>query len=226
MSMGLLDRIGRVIRAQINSLGNEAQDPEKLLEEMTAQMELELIEMRRALAEAIATHKSMERQKSAHQLNAKKWYERAQLAIDKGNEALAKEALVNRQSYLGNAQGIESHLAEHSQVIQRVKQELQTLERKYGEVRAKKSLYLARLRSAVATQKLQEIVGNWNDSSASSVFERMESKILELESENELLTQYRDPVEKQFNALEGDHVIQSELEQLKANRRNLPPNSR
>ena len=56
--MGLLDRIGRVIRAQINSLGNEAQDPEKLLEEMTAQMELELIEMRRALAEAIATHKS------------------------------------------------------------------------------------------------------------------------------------------------------------------------
>ena len=224
--MGLLDRIGRVIRAQINSLGNEAQDPEKLLEEMTAQMELELIEMRRALAEAIATHKSMERQKSAHQLNAKKWYERAQLAIDKGNEALAKEALVNRQSYLGNAQGIESHLAEHSKVIQRVKQELQTLERKYGEVRAKKSLYLARLRSAVATQKLQEIVGNWNDGSASSVFERMESKILELESENELLTQYRDPVEKQFNALEGDRAVQSELEQLKANRRNLPPNSR
>ena len=214
-----------MIRAQINSLGNEAQDPEKLLEEMTAQMELELIEMRRALAEAIATHKSMERQKSAHQLNAQKWYERAQLAIDKGNEALAKEALVNRQSYLGNAQGIESHLAEHSQVIQRVKQELQTLERKYGEVRAKKSLYLARLRSAVATQKLQEIVGNWNDGSTTSVFERMESKILELESENELLTQYRDPVEKQFNALEGDRAVQSELEQLKANRRNLPPTS-
>jgi len=224
--MGLLDRIGRVIRAQINSLGNEAQDPEKLLEEMTAQMELELIEMRRALAEAIATHKSMERQKSTHQLKSQKWYERAQLAIDKGNEALAKEALVNRQSYLRNAQGIENHLTEHSQVIQRVKQELQTLERKYGEVRAKKSLYLARLRSAVATQKLQEIVGNWNDGSATSVFERMESKILELESENELLTQYRDPVEKQFNALEGDRVIQSELEQLKANRRNLPPTSR
>ena len=78
----------------------------------------------------------------------------------------------------------------------------------------------------MATQKLQEIVGNWNDSSGSSVFERMESKILELESENELLTQYRDPVEKQFNALEGDRVIQSELEQLKANRRKLPPNSR
>ncbi len=110
-------------------------------------------------------------------------------------------------------------------MIQRVKQELQTLERKYGEVRAKKSLYLARLRSAVATQKLQEIVGNLNDSSASSVFERMESKILELESENELLTQYRDPLEQQFNALEGDRVIQSELEQLKANRRNLPPTS-
>ena len=223
--MGLLDRIGQVIRAQIKSLGNEAQDPEKLLEEMTAQMELELIEMRRALAEAIATHKSMERQKAAHQVNAQKWYERAQLAIDKGNEALAKEALVNRQSYLSNAKGIESHLTEYSQVIQQVKQELQTLERKYGEVRAKKSLYLARLRSAVATQKLQEIIGNWNEGSASGIFDRMESKILELEAENELLTQYRDPLEKQFNALEGDRVIQSELEQLKANRRHLPPNS-
>ncbi len=222
--MGLLDRIGIVIRAQLNSVSNEVQDPEKVLEEMTSQMELELIAMRRALAEAIATHKSMERQGAAHQINAKKWYERAQLAIDKGNEALAKEALTNRQSYLSNSQSIETHLAEHSQIIQRVKQELQTLERKYGEVRAKKSLYLARLRSAVATQKLQEIMGNFENTSTSSAFDRMESKILELEAENELLTQSRDPIEQQFNSLESDRLVQSELEKLKIKRRNLPPN--
>lgn len=224
--MGLLDRIGRVIRAQINSLGTEAKDPEQLLEEMTSQMELELIEMRRALAEAIATHKSMERQLAAHRLNAQKWYERAQLAIDKGNETLAKEALSNRQTYLGHAQAIESHLNEHSQSIQKIKQELQTLERKFSEVRAKKSLYLARLKSAVAAQKLQEIMGNFDHASASSLFERLETKILELEAENELFIPASDPLEKQFTHLESDRLVQSELEQLKAQRRKLPPTSR
>lgn len=221
--MSLLTRFRQVIRAQWTSLGQESQDPEKLLTEMTAQMELELIEMRRALAEAIATHKSSERQLAAQQMAAQKWYERAQLAIDKGNENLAREALEHRQAYQHHIQVLEKSLTEHQPVIRRLKDDLQTLERKYSEVKTKKSLYLARLKSATAAQKLQEMMGSMDNLSASSLFERLENKVLELEAQSDLSSFVNDPLEQKFATLEDQKGIEATLNQLKAQRRPLPP---
>lgn len=221
--MSLLTRFRQVIRAQWTSLGQESQDPEKLLTEMTAQMELELIEMRRALAEAIATYKSSERQLAAQQMAAQKWYERAQLAIDKDNENLAREALEHRQAYQHHIRALEQSLAEHQPVIQRLKGDLQTLERKYSEVKAKKSLYLARLKSATAAQKLQEMMGSMDNLSASSLFERLENKVLELEAQSDLTALVHDPLEQKFATLEDQKGIEATLNQLKAQRRPLPP---
>lgn len=221
--MSLLTRFRQVIRAQWTSLGQESQDPEKLLTEMTTQMELELIEMRRALAEAIATHKSSERQLAAQQMAAQKWYERAQLAIDKGNENLAREALEHRQAYQHHIRVLEQSLTEHHSVIRRLKGDLQTLERKYSEVKAKKSLYLARLKSATAAQKLQEMMGSMDNLSASSLFERLENKVLELEAQSALTSFVNDPLEQKFATLEDQKGIEATLNQLKAQRRSLPP---
>lgn len=221
--MSLLTRFRQVIRAQWTSLGQESQDPEKLLTEMTTQMELELIEMRRALAEAIATHKSSERQLAAQQMAAQKWYERAQLVIDKGNENLAREALEYRQSYQHHIQVLEQSLTEHQPVIRRLKDDLQTLERKYSEIKAKKSLYLARLKSAAAAQKLQEMMGSMDNLSASSLFERLENKVLELEAQSALTSFVNDPLEQKFATLEDQKGIEATLNQLKAQRRSLPP---
>ena len=221
--MSLLTRFRQVIRAQWTSLGQESQDPEKLLTEMTTQMELELIEMRRALAEAIATHKSSERQLAAQQMAAQKWYERAQLVIDKGNENLAREALEHRQAYQHHIQVLEQSLTEHQPVIRRLKDDLQTLERKYSEVKAKKSLYLARLKSAAAAQKLQEMMGSMDNLSASSLFERLENKVLELEAQSALTSFVNDPLEQKFATLEDQKGIEATLNQLKAQRRSLPP---
>jgi phage shock protein A len=186
-------------------------------------MELELIEMRRALAEAIATHKSSERQLAAQQIAAQKWYERAQLAIDKGNENLAREALEHRQAYQHHIQVLEQSLAEHQPVIRRLKGDLQTLERKYSEVKAKKSLYLARLKSAAAAQKLQEMMGGMDHLSVSSLFERLENKVLELEAQSDLTSFINDPLEQKFATLEDQKGIEATLNQLKAQRRSLPP---
>ncbi|NJO94097.1 MAG: hypothetical protein HC820_06575 [Hydrococcus sp. RM1_1_31] len=81
--MGWLERLGRVVRTQIDSLVKEAEDPEKILEQAVMGMEQELIEMRRALAEAIATQKSTERQTANYQMAAQKWYDRAQFLSKK-----------------------------------------------------------------------------------------------------------------------------------------------
>ncbi|MGP0127703.1 MAG: PspA/IM30 family protein [cyanobacterium endosymbiont of Rhopalodia musculus] len=215
--MEWLERISRVVRSQINSLIKEEEDPEKVLETAITQIEQELIAMRRALAEAIAINKSAQRQLAHHQKAAEKWYERATMAIDKGNDPLAREALINRRSYQIQVQGIENQLEQQNQVVEKVKQDLRTLERKYAEAKAKKSLNVARLRSAIASQRLQEIVGNLHSGSSTSIFEQMESRILELEAESQITQSLStDPLEKQFMALEMDKIIDTEIVNLKA----------
>ncbi|BBA80303.1 putative protein PspA/IM30 [cyanobacterium endosymbiont of Rhopalodia gibberula] len=215
--MEWLERISRVVRSQINSLIKEEEDPEKVLETAIAQIEQELIAMRRALAEAIAINKSAQRQLAYHQKAAEKWYEQAKMAIDKGNEPLAREALINRQSYQVQAQGIKNQLEQQNQVVEKVKQDLRTLERKYTEAKAKKSINVARLRSAMASQKLQEIVGNLNSGNSTSIFEQIESRILELEAESQITQNLStDPLEKQFMDLEMDKIIDTEIVNLKA----------
>jgi phage shock protein A len=202
--MGWLDRVGRVVRAQINSLRNEAEDPEKILEKAVMDMEQELIAMRRALAEAIATQKSTERIVANYQQTAQKWYDRAQLSLNGGNEASAREALMQRQSYQQQAQSLQAQLEEQNKIGSKLKKDLRTLEQKYSEAKAKKNLYIARLRSAQAQQKMHEIAGTLSGASPSSVFERVETKILELEAESQLTgASGQDSLEEKFIAIEG-----------------------
>ncbi len=214
--MGWLERVSRLVRSQINSLVTEAEDPEKLLEDAIAQMERELIAMRRALAEAIATHKSAERQLSRYENAANKWYERAELAISKGHESLAREALVNRQSYQQQANSIQTQLDQQNEIIQKLKNELRQLEHKEREAKAKKSLYLARLSSAMASQKLHEVLGNFDPHSSDNLFERIDNQILELEAQSEIMGKIPDPLEKKFIELESSKKVERELAQLKA----------
>lgn len=223
--MSWLERLGRVIRANVNRLIQEAEDPEKVLEQAIAEMEQESIEMRRALAAAIASCKSTERQIANHQAAARRWYESAQLALARGNDPLAREALLQRQSHLNSAQSLGTQNERQRQLIAKFKQDLRLLEGKFAEAKAQKNLYLARLRSAIASRKLQEIAGNLNNREDYSVFAQIEAKILELEAESELLeTSGGDPLAEKFAALEAGTRVEAELAELKAKQgeANLP----
>lgn len=214
--MGWLERVSRVVRAQLNSLVQEAEDPEMLLEEAIAQMEQELIAMRRALAEAIATHKSAQRQLARYEAAATTWYQRAELALEKGNEPLAKEALLKRQTYRQQAENIQTQLDQQTQIIQNVKKDLRNIEHKYNEAKTKKSLYLARLRSAMASQRLNEVMGNFGADGSENIFEKIETRILELEAQSDMMGHLKDPLEKKFADLEENQSVSNELMKLKA----------
>jgi phage shock protein A len=209
--MGWLDRMGQAIRAQINGAIRENEDPEKVLEQAIAEMENELIAMRQALAEAVATQKRTERQLQQQEKAAKNWHDRARLALDHGNETLAREALGNWQTYNSHVTPLQTTLARQVDVIQNLKKELLTIERKYAEMKAQRSLYMVRLRSAGASMKAREIMGNLD---TNPVFERLEAKVLEMESNVELGRE-SDPLERQFKALEGQKAIETELSKMK-----------
>ncbi|MEC4893696.1 MAG: PspA/IM30 family protein [Oscillatoria sp. PMC 1051.18] len=219
--MGLLERIWRVIRANINSLISSTEDPEKVLEQAVADMQQDLLRMRQAVAQAIATQKRTERQAAQNNTQAESWYRRAQLALDKGDETLAKEALVKRKSYQDTAEALQSQLEQQNTLISKLKKDLRALESKISEAKMKKDLYIARARSAESSMRIQELMGNTNTSSSLSSFERMEEKVLELEATSEAIAQLgTDDLEKKFSALEGNNQLEAELRAMKANQLN------
>ncbi|MBR8837923.1 MAG: PspA/IM30 family protein [Stigonema ocellatum SAG 48.90 = DSM 106950] len=155
--MGLIDRIQRVIRANLNSFMSSADDPEKLLEAVVMEMQDNLLQLRQAIACAIATQKRTERHSAQAQSTGEEWYRRAQLALEKGNEMLAREALTKRRACQETATTLSTQIAEQKTVVDKLKKDMQTLELKIAEVKTKKDMYIARARSAEASSKLQGI---------------------------------------------------------------------
>lgn len=215
--MGLFDRVGRVVRANLNSLVNQAEDPEKILEQAVVDMQNDLIQIRQAVAQAIATQKRTERQASQAQSMADEWYNRAQLALQKSDETLAREALTRRQSYQDTAKALRTQIEQQTSVVAQLKQNMVMLESKLSEARTKKDMFIARARSAKASQQLNEMLNRVGTNSAMAAFDRMEERVLQLEANSEAIAELNsgDPLEKQFKALESGSV-DDELVALKA----------
>ncbi|PZV08009.1 MAG: phage shock protein A [Leptolyngbya sp.] len=215
--MGFFDRIWRVIRANLNALVSQAEDPEKILEQVVLDMQDDLIQLRQAVAQAIATQKRTERQYSQAQNTADEWYRRAQLALQKGEDELAREALVRRKSYEETATAMKAQLTQQVGVVDQLKQNMKKLENKISEAKTKKDLYIARARSAKATQQINEMMGNVGTGSAMQAFDRMEEKVLQLEAQSEAITELSmDDLEQRFEKLGQADDIDAELEAMKS----------
>lgn len=212
--MGLLDRLWRVIRANFSDAVSRAEDPEKVLEQALADMQANLIQLRQAVAQAIATQKRTERQSAQAKSTAEEWYRRAELAMQKGEEDLARQALTRRQSYLESAQTMDAQLQQQGTVVAKLKDNMRKLEAKIADAKTKKDLYIARARSAEASQRIQEMLGQTGDTGMAA-FSRMEERVLELEAQSEALEELNsgDPLEQRFAELEGSSqtAIDSEL---------------
>ncbi len=215
--MGLIDRIWRVVRYNINSLISQAEDPEKILEQTVENMQQNVIQMRQAVACAIATQKRTDRQHSQNQTTADEWYRRAQLALQKGDDDLARQALTKRKSYQETAQALFQQIQQQNALVSKLKQDMGTLERKIFEMRTKKDMYIARARSAQAAVRLNEMLGNVNSDSSLKAFEKMEDKVLQLEAQSEALASLNsDDLAKKFLSLEDNNEIDAELGAMKA----------
>jgi len=216
--MGLIDRILRVIRANFNNLIGQAEDPEKVLEQAVEEMQQDLIQLRQAVAQAIATQKRTERQAAQAETTAQEWYNRAQLALSNGDDNLAREALTRRKSYQETAKAMRTQLTQQSTVVSKLKENMRALESKISEAKTKKDLYIARARSAQASHKINEMLGNMGTGTALSAFERMEEKVMQLEAQSEAIAELgSSALEKRFASLEGGNEVNSELAAMKAN---------
>jgi phage shock protein A len=214
--MGFFDRVTRVVRANVNSWTASAASPEQILEATVMEMQDNLIQMRQGVASAIATQKRTERQAANAQSNASEWFRRAQLALQQDNEPLAREALVKRKTHQDTASALLSQIEQQNAIVGKLKKDMRSLEIKIAEVKTKKDMYIARARSAQASLRLQELMGDINGATSTGVFERVEDKILRLESQIEVISiTSKDGLEEKFSAMESGNTIDSQLSAMK-----------
>ncbi|MEM9149747.1 MAG: PspA/IM30 family protein [Cyanobacteria bacterium P01_F01_bin.3] len=213
--MGLLDRISRLVRSNVNHLVNGAEDPEKVLQQTVLNMQSDLVSMRQAVAQAIATQKRTERQCEQAKRTAEEWYNRAQLALQKGDDASARDALTRRQTYVQTEQTLRPQIAQQREIVAQLKSNMGQLERKISEARTQKDMYIARARAAQSSVRLNEMLTG--TAASTNAFEKMEARVLDLESQAEVTAAMgTDSVEQQFAQFEKQGSVDAQLAQLKS----------
>lgn len=217
VSANLFQRLGRVIGSYANSLVSAAEDPEKILDQTVVEMQEDLVKMRQASAQVVASQKQLENKYKQAQATADDWYRRAELALSKGDEELAREALARKKSYQDNADSMAANLEQQKDAVEKLIANTRFLEAKMAEAKSKKDTLKARAASAKSNQEVQNLIAGVSTSSALSAFEKMEEKVMMMESQAEatgLLTAGSD-LEDKFKALEGG-TVDDELSAMKS----------
>lgn len=223
--MGLFDRISRVVRANLNDVVSKAEDPEKILEQSIIDMQEDLVQLRQAVAQAIATQKRTQQQYNQAQSEATNWRSRAQLALQKGDENLAREALVRAKAQADTAAALKTTLDQQTGQVDTLKRNLIALESKISEAKTKKDMLKARISAAKANEQLQNAVGRLGTSSAMGAFERMEEKVLMMEARAQSAQELTgNNLEQQFAQLEAGSDVDDELTAMKAQLAGSPSN--
>lgn len=213
--MSLFDRVSRLIRANVNDAVSKAEDPEKILEQALIDMQDNFVKMKQAVASAIAQQKRSQAQLANNQREAKVWQERAQLALQKGDEDLARQALMRKKGLTDAINSLQTQLDQQTGQVDGLKKNLMMLESKIAEAKAKKDMLKARSQAAKANEQLQSTMNSMSTSSAMAAFERMEDKVVQMEARSQAAAELAGAgLEAQFMELESGDV-DFELEAMK-----------
>ena len=214
--MGFFDRLSRLFRANLNDLVSRAEDPVKILEQSVSDMQSDLVKLRQAVSIAIASQKRLKNQSDQAETQISTWYERAELALKKGEEDLAREALSRRKTCQESSKGLISQLQAQEGQVEMLKRSLLTLEGKIAQAKTKKDMLKARAQAAKAQEQLQSAVGNMGANSSMAAFDRMEEKVQSLEASSQASAELAGvDLESKFAALESGQDVENELSELR-----------
>ncbi|CAJ1961695.1 unnamed protein product [Cylindrotheca closterium] len=227
LQMNLFDRFARVAKSNADALLKKVEDPEKIMTQALEDMQNDLVKIRQSYAEVTATQRRLMKQKEQCESMAQDWYQRAQLALQKGNEELAKEALTRRQLQTDEAKVIENQIESQAAAIDKLYEGMQMLEKKILESKSKKDQMSARARVAKSTQQVNDMLGGITGKTSMDAFTRMEEKVEALEAAAEVSAEMGSlgrnmlpgsegaSIESQFKALEASSEVDDELKKLK-----------
>lgn len=205
--MTIFNRLGTLLKSNVNDAINKAEDPEKMLTQMLLDMQQQMVEAKKQVAVAIADEKRLAKQLEQEKALSVEWEKKAMLAIKAGNDDLAKQALLRKTEHEKLAVGYEQQWQAQKTAVDQLKVALQQLNNKIEEAKRKKNLLIARAKRAEAQRTIAETMDGISNTSAFETMARMEEKIDKQEAEAaatyELAqTANGDDLKAKFDALE------------------------
>jgi len=218
--MALLERVSTLVRANLNDLVDKAEDPEKMIKQVILDMQNQLLQVKTQVAISIADQHVLEKRKLENEENEKQWRRRAELAVDKGDDALARAALERAMSYQASTASFQQQVDDQKTQVENLKAALMKLQQKLAEAESKSDVLIAQHRRSRALGKATDAGIAMGDDSNSAAFDRVKNKVHHSEAtaqaRSELLS---NDVEDRFASLEKQVEIDRLLDELKSKRK-------
>ncbi len=217
--MALLERVSTLVRANLNDLIDKAEDPEKMIKQVILDMRNQLLQVKTQVAIAIADQHLLEKKQQDHEEKTGEWMRKAELAVDKKQDDLARAALQRVESYRELSDNFKQQVVDQKAQVENLKSALRSLEQKLTEAEGKADLLVAQQRRARAVSKASDAKLAMNDDSKATTFDRMKRKVAHSEAMSQAKSEIAgDNIDDRFAALEKEDRIEQLLSELKTRR--------
>jgi len=215
--MSLLDRVSTLLRANLNDMVDKAEDPEKMLKQIVLDMENQLMQVKTQVAIAIAGEHLLERKRAEHEQQGAEWRRKAELAVQKGHDDLARAAIERALSHDQLMQGFATQAEDQKHEADNLRQALRKLDQKLSETRAHCEMLVAEHRRAKIVgraTKARQVIGT----DQGHTMERMKSRVQSTAAQNAATAEVLAPesLEDKFKALENEDKVELLLTEIKS----------
>ncbi|MFW5488686.1 MAG: phage shock protein PspA [Desulfovibrio sp.] len=214
--MGIFSRFKDIVTSNFNHMLDRAEDPEKMIRLMIREMEETLVEIKSSCAASMADRKRMSRDLDNLRSKEAKWDERARLAMERGREDLAREALVEKKRLSTLLEELEAELAQGDAVVEQAQEDIGLLEEKLAMAKDKQRSLIKRHARAKQRKQARQEVRKLHDNETFLRFHRYEQRIERMEAEADVEGPHSGPtMEDEFRRMEADEDVEKELQDLK-----------
>ena len=209
--MALMERVSTLLRANLNDLIDRAEDPQKLLRQLVLDMENQLMQVKTQVAIAIADQHLLEKKRKEHMDGASEWRRKAELAVSKGHDDLARAALERSLSQDHIATGFSRQLEDQQAEADTLRTALRKLDQKLVETRSRCEMLIAQDRRTRVVSKATEVRQTIRTQQKSVALDRMKSRIVSREARNEADVELLggDSLDDRFAVLEREEHIET-----------------
>jgi phage shock protein A len=217
--MALLERVSTLVRANLNDLIDRAEEPEKMIKQVILDMQNQLMQVKTQVAISIADQHLLEKKQKDNRDKHAEWVRKAELAVDKKQDDLARAALERSMSYQHMAESFDQQIADQRTQVENLKSALRQLEQKLTEAEAKSDLLVAQHRRSRALSKANDARLAMGEGPKAAAFDRMERKVMHVEAVSQAKSEIgTDNMADRLAALEKDDKIDKLLAEMKARR--------
>jgi len=214
--MGVFTRLTDIIQSNVLSALDKAEDPEKLVRLMIQEMEETLVEVRSAQAGFLGDKKALNRELNASNQSIDFWQQKAELALEKQRDDLAKSALVEKNKAIKNVENLNAELVKVDSALNKLKADVDNLQAKLNQAKAKQASIMKREETATSRLKVKTQLHSEQINKALERFESVERKVDEIEAKVESYDFGKAPsLQQQFDELEKNDEIEAQLAELK-----------